>query len=586
MNQVGFNIVDFFKKVKKMCFLVGAGCSVDVPSCLPTGYDMIEEIIKYTCPDSEISTILGLNELRFEALIEILRDVLDNKLKIIDYYEQSDNPNQQHFFLANMIKKGHLVITTNFDFLIEYALLQSNVPKEQIVPVITRNDFERFSNHNELYKQKKKVLYKIHGSTKNIITEESTKNSLIATIQAFGSNKEGLNVFQIEPFKRALFDHISKGYSLVIIGYSGSDDFDIIPTLKAIKNLENIIWIYHVPNDGGKEYVEEININTSRKYESVNNILLELKNKNPLTNIYRIDVNTSRLVNKLLDEKPKIKKKNTLKSIKDWMKINIKLPDQIKKYNMACMIYFMLNRYDDVERCSEEIRRRAVKTGDKFWIANALEIIGKINYIRGNYEKAQKMYEIANNIYKGLGDSRGIMVKQNIAQIHIIKKNYDEALIMLFESLQFARDLNDNLRYASILNEIGQIYDKQGNKDIALDKYKQCLKIIDQFGYLSIKPICLNNIGMIYKNQGNNEKALTYLIQSLRISEELRNLSEQTISLNNLGLIYIAQKNYEEALKYFTKYLKIAEKLGDIRKVDVLQKRIIEISQSIQNNSI
>ena len=86
----------------------------------------MDAIIDYTCAESEKKKLQKLENLRFEQLIEILRDRLDFKLKIIDYYGQCDNPNLQHFYLVEMIKKGHYVMTTNFDFLIERALLESD----------------------------------------------------------------------------------------------------------------------------------------------------------------------------------------------------------------------------------------------------------------------------------------------------------------------------------------------------------------------------------------------------------------------------------------------------------------------------
>ena len=76
-----------------LTFLVGAGCSVDVPSCLPAGRAMMEAIINYTCADSEIDKLLNLKDLRFEQLVEIVRDRIDPELKVIDYYTQCDKPN-------------------------------------------------------------------------------------------------------------------------------------------------------------------------------------------------------------------------------------------------------------------------------------------------------------------------------------------------------------------------------------------------------------------------------------------------------------------------------------------------------------
>ncbi|MGB5911239.1 MAG: SIR2 family protein, partial [Promethearchaeia archaeon] len=198
MKSTNLKISDLITSDAKLTFLVGAGCSVDPPSCLPTGEKMMKAIIEYTCAESEIQKIFDLEELRFEQLIEIVRDRLDEDLKIIDYYGQCKIPNMQHFFLAEMMKNGHFVLTTNFDFLIEYALQETGVSKEQIVPVITRDDFEKSQDPYELFELGKNSLYKVHGSTKNIITDDSTRDSLIATIKAFGTNKEGLNVCQLE----------------------------------------------------------------------------------------------------------------------------------------------------------------------------------------------------------------------------------------------------------------------------------------------------------------------------------------------------------------------------------------------------
>ena len=130
MILTNLTIKDILAEEPKLTFLVGAGCSMDAPSCLPAGYPMMEAIVKYTCAESEVKKILEMEELRFEALVEIVRDALDPNLKIIDFYGLCDKPNVQHFFLAEMIKKGKFVITTNFDFLIEHALLQSELPSD------------------------------------------------------------------------------------------------------------------------------------------------------------------------------------------------------------------------------------------------------------------------------------------------------------------------------------------------------------------------------------------------------------------------------------------------------------------------
>ncbi|MFX1297063.1 MAG: hypothetical protein ACFFD2_19700 [Promethearchaeota archaeon] len=47
-------------------FLIGAGCSIDPPSCLPLGGQMSEAIVNYTCTESEIQKILILHSIVFD----------------------------------------------------------------------------------------------------------------------------------------------------------------------------------------------------------------------------------------------------------------------------------------------------------------------------------------------------------------------------------------------------------------------------------------------------------------------------------------------------------------------------------------
>lgn len=110
---------------------------------------MMTELIRYSCSESEIENILKLidnNSIRFESLIEIIKDNFDKDLKSIDYFGQCNHPNIQHYFLAQKIKKGNYVMTTNFDHLIEIALIKIGINKEKIDVIITKNDFLSYAN--------------------------------------------------------------------------------------------------------------------------------------------------------------------------------------------------------------------------------------------------------------------------------------------------------------------------------------------------------------------------------------------------------------------------------------------------------
>jgi ubiquitin-protein ligase/tetratricopeptide (TPR) repeat protein len=519
-KKIEFDIVNLLKNESNLIFLVGAGCSVDTPSCLTTGNQMIEAIIKHTCPESEIETILRLNDLRFELVVEMIRNNVDKNLRIIDFYGLCDRPNIQHYFLADMIHKEHVVLTTNFDYLLEYALIQSNVPKKSILPVITQSDYEHFSDPDKLHKQGKKPVYKIHGSTKNIITQEDTRKSLIATIQAFGKNKEGLNVFQIEPFKRTLFENLSDGRSLVVIGYSGSDDFDIVPTLKKLKNLKNFIWIdYTEENKKAEIYeIQEKPNQNPYRLSPEDEILLEMKLRNQELHVLKVKVNTSEFINNLVDKKHKIDENNFSVKIIDWLQEKVVIPNEMYKYNIALQIYSILEKFDNAMDSARKLLNLAIRLSDSYWRGIALINLGEINKIKKKYTSALKFYR---------------------------------------EAIEFIN--SDNMKML-ILSNIGLLYHHIGELVKAKEFGEKTLKIFNIEEDFSEKFDVLVNLGIIFKSSDYFDKAL-------HIAQEKGDLKAKAISLYHLGKAHFNElkhslNRFSFEAEDFLEALRILEELG------------------------
>jgi len=560
------NIGDLLNEMEEITFLVGAGISVDAPSRQPAGRAMMDAIIDYACDESEIEGIKGIKDLRFEALIEIVRDRLDNDLRIIDFYGLCDKPNLQHFYIADMITRGQFVLTTNFDFLIEYALQQIGIANEKIVPVITRDDFEKYYDPHELIEQKKYPLYKIHGSTKNIITGDDTREYLITTIQAFGSNKDGLNVFQIEPFKRPLFENITRNRTLVVMGYSGSDDFDVVPTLKILPNLQNLIWLnYKFDDEGyGKIYeIEDPQNFSSESMDKIDMILISIKNLGFVNRVYRADVNTSKLIEKLIKIKPKLSLVNFENNPLNWLEENVPKPDNIQKLFVTQRIFQDYERYDDAIRCIFKIIEESESSGDKTAQSLALNYLGNIYFKKGDYPNANMTFSTALAVSSTDGSPVLVEALTNLATVQLFQENYDVALIGFEESLRIY-EKNKNLQAkASCIKSIGDVHYKRGNYEEAIKKYKESLKIYDEFGDLLSRATVLNNMGIIYMDWKRYSEALEQLEEAYQISDQLGSLSAKAIVLGNIGRIHFYEKKYSEALKLYQEALKLNEKLGN-----------------------
>ena len=114
IKKSNLNINKLISEDEKLTFLVGAGASMETPSKLPAANETIKALIRFSCSKSEIDKILKIKDLPFEILTGIILASLDD-VKFLDFYQESDKPNLEHLVLAEMIKKGHFIITTNFD---------------------------------------------------------------------------------------------------------------------------------------------------------------------------------------------------------------------------------------------------------------------------------------------------------------------------------------------------------------------------------------------------------------------------------------------------------------------------------------
>jgi len=164
-------------------------------------------------------------------------------------------------------------------------------------------------------------------------------------------------------------------------------------------------------------------------------------------------------------------------------------------------------------------------------------------------------------IQKEIDDKQGIAISlNNIGAIYDNQGNTDKALEYHLQSLEIRK--NDKQGIAYSLNNIGFNYNNQSNTDKALEYLLQSLEIRKEINDKQGIAYSLNNIGFNYNNQGNPDKALEYYLQSLEIRKEINDKKGIAYSLNNIGWVLLELKNYAAATDYCTRSLRAAEELG------------------------
>lgn len=203
---------------------------------------------------------------------------------------------------------------------------------------------------------------------------------------------------------------------------------------------------------------------------------------------------------------------------------------------------------------------------------------------KGNYPKASAYYQRSLKIREEIGDKIGIAsLLGNIGTIYQLQSNYPKALGYYQRSLKISEEIGNKNVMSNALGNIGRIYDSQGNYPKALMYAQRGLKIKEEIGNKNGIAHSLGNIGIIYQSQSNYPKALEYYQRNLKISKEIGDEGGIARSLGNIGSIYKSQSNYPKALEYYQRSLKFREEIGDKRGIANELINIGNILQS-QNN--
>ena len=189
-----------------------------------------------------------------------------------------------------------------------------------------------------------------------------------------------------------------------------------------------------------------------------------------------------------------------------------------------------------------------------------------IDYYLADYEEAIALYKRAlRSAVEQFGDSHPDVATSynNIGLVYNDQGNYVKALESYNKALEIYLSVfgDKHPNVATNYNNIAVVYFSQGNYAQALEYYNKALEL-----YLSVfgdrhpsVATSYNNIAAVYFSQGNYAQALEYYNKALELYLSVfgdRHPSVAT-NYNNIGGVYDSQGNYAKALEYYNKALEI-----------------------------
>jgi tetratricopeptide (TPR) repeat protein len=603
-------ISEIRKSIREKGLVLFCGSGISKNSGLPLAGELTQCILEKLLIDKgdKKKTIVDSNlSLPFEAFMETILENTDIST-ILEIF-QNGEPNTNHILLAKLAKKGYLktIFTTNFDLLLEKALQKEGL-KENV-------DFKRYYNEKQFSRidfnksDDKIAIFKIHGSIDD-------RDSIRATMKAVASKTLSDKRMHVI---RYLFS-TGKQKKVLVLGYSCSDEFDIIPQIQSIgENQKEIIFVEHPKKEEEIEIEDEIGIEDI-KTKDIKNPFKTFPGK-------RIYCNTDDFIRELWNSlKETIGEYEFVKSEVNWKMYLDGWAKGLKeyiKYFIASSIFYKISNFRKAIEYCEKASEIAKETGDKEGEAasyvnigiafrsfdpkkaiecheRALEIFREVrDKVRestcyanlgiaydslGKNKKAIEYHGKALEIAKETGDTEGEAA--SYVNLGIAFRNSKKAIEHYKGALKIFKEIGDKARESTCYVNLGIAYNYESLREPkrAIEYYEKALKIKKEIGDREGESICYANLGIAYDSLRKPKRAIEYYEKALKIKKEIGDKEGESIGYMNLGIVYMSSEDPKKAIEYFLKAERILEKTGQIHFLKIVYNNLALAYEKIGDN--
>ena len=236
--------------------------------------------------------------------------------------------------------------------------------------------------------------------------------------------------------------------------------------------------------------------------------------------------------------------------------------EKFRIHLMRGQVLELMGRYGDAE---QEYRAALDSATDDLGSkAEAQFALGKLNRLRGEYERALDWLGQAHEARTRSGDARGSA--QGLIEKGMILTRTGEpaqARAILKDGLALARKAADKPSVALALNSLGNVAWSQGEFDAARAHYEESMGLRREIGEQSGIAASLSNLGAIALVKDDYGSARTLLEESLSIRRAIGDKWGIATSLTNLGVLAMWQGDYTTARSLYEESLSIRREMGD-----------------------
>jgi tetratricopeptide (TPR) repeat protein len=188
------------------------------------------------------------------------------------------------------------------------------------------------------------------------------------------------------------------------------------------------------------------------------------------------------------------------------------------------------------------------------------------NYLSRKWISQSRFQDTHKISQETLNNIRDYRMLSNLARVEIELGKLEKAVEYYQEALKICPD-SEIIELCGIKHCLAYIKSKNGELDIALEMYQECLMNSEKIGHLKGKASALHEIAGIYLLQGKVENALNKYQECLEIqeSESINDLQGQAATLHQIAYIESQIGRIQEALANYEKSFYLNESLGNLK---------------------
>jgi len=259
---------------------------------------------------------------------------------------------------------------------------------------------------------------------------------------------------------------------------------------------------------------------------------------------------------------------NALKAFNASLKINEEIGEDLNRgrelRRIGRIYYLRLNRFEEARKYFSQAYELFVELEQVDQQVESLLELGLVaekeadfRYALELYGKAQALAEEA-NLKPGL--AKAFLYQANA---HWFQGNYQQAFRFQRQSLEIARELEDKLQQAFILNTLGLIHWTLNDSERALENLGQSLELAEAVHSLLDIATAYNNIGLVHRKEKRYPESIEFFEKALKRDEQLKSRWGQGYTHRNMGISLLRMGRLEIAESHLKKAVELSREIGN-----------------------